>query len=249
MRVSPFLASVSSVSPWCISTRLAEKAGFAATRQFRLLVISLTLAVSLVVVWIFEIGPLLSGRLPPSSAERRHAGPEPVADAGAARIPFDGLLQAVKDGTPFDEADRSYRHLLGCIERAGPEALPGKGRRVGYRKILEAPALYRGQSLRVAGLYVHSDPIRIGAPVSAFPPRPPRGGDGGREWVHRTYLVDPGGDEGYVVDLLERPAFDLRSLVSVDGIFLKLAAYQGRKGPLRAPFLLGREAVPLKEAR
>ncbi len=237
MRVSPFLASVSPVSPWCVSPRLAERAGFTSTRQFRFLVIGLALAVSLVVVWIFEIGPLLSGRLPPSMAEHRHAAPAPAPEVDTARIPFDGILEAVEDGTPFDEADRSYRHLLGCLERAGKETLPGKGRRVGYRKLLEAPSLYRGQSLRVAGLYVHSDPIRIGAPVS------------GREWVHRTYLVDPGGDEGYVVDLLERPAFELRSLVSVDGVFLKLAAYQGRKGPIRAPFLLGREALSLKKGR
>jgi len=235
MRISPFLPSVSSVSPWCISPGLEQKAGFTSTRRFRVLVISLAVVVSITAVWVFEIGPLLSGKLPVSRAEPAPVKEEP--DAGAAHIPFDGLLAEVKDGTPFGEADRSYLHLLGRLEGSRKEALPGKGRRVAYQKLLDAPALYRGQSLRVAGLYVHSDPIRLESPVS------------GREWVHRTWLVDPAGNEGWVVDLLERPAFDLRSIVSVDGIFLKLAAYEGRKGPIQAPFLLGREAVLLKKAR
>jgi len=197
--------------------------------------IGLALAVSLLVVWVFEIGPLLSGKLPVTRAEPTPVKDEP--DAGAAHIPFDGLLTDVKDGTPFGEVDRSYLHLLGLLERSEKEALPGKGRRVGYQKLLEAPSLYRGQSLRIAGLYVHSDPIRLDTPVS------------GREWVYRTWVVDPAGNEGWVVDLLERPAIELRSIVSVDGIFLKLAAYEGKKGPIQAPFLLGRQAVLVEKPR
>src|SRR6185369_3222292 len=135
MRISPFLPSPSPVSPWCVSPRLEERAGFTTTRRFRVLMIGLVLAVSLLVVWVFEIGPLLSGKLPVTRAEPTPVKDEP--DVGAAHIPFDGLLTDVKDGTPFGEVDRSYLHLLGLLERSEKEALPGKGRRVGYQKLLE----------------------------------------------------------------------------------------------------------------
>jgi hypothetical protein len=236
--------SVFAVPPWFIPSPFLLKAedpderkvGFTATRRFRTLVLFLALAASVVVVWVFEIGPLLSGRLPPSRAAAHLANPPAAPEPVGSRILFDGLLAGVRDGTPFDEGEHPYLHLLGRVERSGKEALPGQGTDVDYRALLKDPDHFRGRTLRVAGLLLQSDPIRLDRPVS------------GREWVHRTWLVDPGGDEGYVADLLERPAFAPRSLIAVDGIFLKLGTYEGKRGPRQVPFLLAREAVPVNES-
>ena len=97
-----------------------RKAGFTATRQFRVLVMGLALAVSVLVVWIFEIGPMLSGRSVPRAAARPIESPQhSPEDGGRAVIPFHGVLNSVEDGTPPDEGDGTYLHLLGCLERAG----------------------------------------------------------------------------------------------------------------------------------
>ena len=62
------------------------------------------------------------------------------------------------------------------------------------------------------------------------------------EWVYRTYLTSLNAAEGFVVDFLERPPRleEKRDMVSMDAVFLKLGTYEGNKGPVQAPFFVGK---------
>ena len=95
----------------------------------------------------------------------------------------------------------------------------------------------RGQPVRVTGLFLKSAPIRLDTAI------------GGVEWVYRTYLCSSDGNEGYVFDLLEPPG-DLeprRTVVSVEGVFFKMATYEGARGPVKAPLFLGRSLRLMSE--
>jgi hypothetical protein len=94
----------------------------------------------------------------------------------------------------------------------------------------------RGETVKILALFLTSNPIRVDA------------APGGVNFIHRTYLSDLSGSEGYVVDLLEPPG-DLakKTLVGLDAVFLKLATYEGKNGPVQAPLFLGKSLRTVKE--
>ena len=145
-------------------------------------------------------------------------------------VRFDGMLSKMKDSTPIDDRDEMYLHVVRRVAQgSASEKGSAKPLEIDYSFYSEMPDRLRGLTHKISALYLYSTPLRIAA-------------EGGSvEWVYRTYLADWAMTQGYVVDLLEPPpALKERTPVRIDGVFLKLGTYEGGRGPVQAPFFVGR---------
>lgn len=210
---------------------------FWATRNFRMFIIFGVMGLSLIAVFVLDIGPKLTGQ---KTAKSEKAGlsnafvPPPVAAGGDVK--FEGVLNKVKDGTSIDDQDESYLYLVRYLSRADAATLSQDAKTVDYPTYAKMPVEMRGITTRIGALFLQSNPIRVDA------------APGGVNFIHRTYLSDLSGNEGYVVDLLEPPGdLELRTVVAMDAIFLKLGTYEGRKGAVQAPLFLGKSLRVVKE--
>lgn len=196
---------------------------FWATSSFRWLVIFAVMFLCLVVVLVFDILPKMQGRM------KRETPPPPPLDARDRAIRFDGVLSTVKDGTPIDMSERAYQYLVRHIETTDPESLARAAREVSFVHFGNQPDDLRGETIQIQALLADKYALRLDPPV------------GGREWVYRVILANPFGKEGYTIDLLDAPPeIDRKSLVQVEGIFVKNATYESMDGMKTVPFFLGR---------
>jgi hypothetical protein len=203
---------------------------FTETRAFRLLLLWGIVGASALLVAAVEVRPLLSARA------ARPEPPDPVPEERVV-VPFDGVLDGERDGAPLVPAGDGYLHVVSALDREAGVLLPPPARELKAAHLVRRPDAWRGDRVRLTGLFLGSTPIRLERPVT------------GREWIHRTYFSDPSGDQGFVADLLERPRVRTRGPARVDAVFLRTAEYEGRAGKLIAPLLLAREAIPLVENR
>lgn len=196
---------------------------FWATSSFRWLVIFAVMFLCLVVVLVFDILPKMQGQ------KKRETPPPPPLDARERAIRFDGVLNTVQDGTPIDMSERAYQYLVRHIETTDPESLAKAAREVSFVHFGNQPNDLRGETIKVQALLADTYALRLDPPV------------GGREWVYRAIIVDLSGKEGYTIDLLDAPPkIDRKSLVQVEGIFVKNATYEATSGVKTVPFFLGR---------
>jgi len=203
---------------------------FWATRDFRFLIIVVVMALSVVGVLVFEIGPLLQARGKPLV---RKADPNgwipPKEGEGAREVRFDGVLAKVKDATPVGAPEDPYASLIRSLSKSDPESFAREAKPVDYALYSRMPDALRGVTVRLKALFLDSRPLRL-----------PKA-EGEVEWIYRTYLVDPSGKEGYVVDLIDcPPPLSRRDLVTTEAVFYKLGTYEGNTGVVQAPYLVGR---------
>ena len=192
-----------------------------------------------VIAWlVFDIAPKFSEK--PVRAAKA-PGPDAYVPRAAAPdevrpVKYEGVLEKVKDGTSIDDQDESYQYLVRSLARMEASHLSKEAKSVDYPYYSKLSSELRGQTVKVLALFLQSNPIRIdGAP-------------GGVNFIHRTYLMDLSGNEGYVVDLLEPPGeLETRTLVGMDAVFLKLGTYESKKGSVQAPLLVGRSLRTVKE--
>lgn len=202
---------------------------FWATSSFRWLVIFAVMFLALMVVLVFDIFPKMQGRV------KRETPPPPPLDVRERAIRFDGVLNTVQDGTPIDMGERAYQYLVRHLESTDPESLAKSAKEVSYVHFGNQPNDLRGETVMVQALLADTYALRLDPPV------------GGREWVYRAIIVDLSGKEGYTVDLLDAPPkIDRKSLVQVEGIFVKNATYESMDGARTAPLLLGRRMTLVK---
>jgi hypothetical protein len=185
--------------------------------------------------------PLLLGRqarariVSPSVPEaRQQPGPSAVVRPEDLKAPDESLLAAlekVQDSTPVDELDDSYYAVLESLTRLKSEDLQNPARRIGDAQFYRQPSKLRARVVRIAALFEKSEFLALDRTV------------GGVGFVHRTYLVDTSGDQGFVVDLMDPPpAIESRTLVDTEALFFKIGTFESRKGEIRpTPFLLGRQ--------
>ena len=219
------------------------KPPFWGTKGFRRLVLVGVMGCAVLGVLVFDIGPMLTqgpskvaGTDTKKKVDPNAFVPQPAAVGGTREVKFEGILEKVKDGTPLDDQDESYQYLIRYLARAEAAQISKESKSVDYQYYSKMPVELRGQTVKVMALFLTSNPIRID--------REP----GGVKFIHRTYLTDLRGNEGYVVDLLEPPPqLESRSLVSMDAVFLKLGTYEGKKGPVQAPLLVGKSLRFVKE--
>lgn len=209
-----------------------------ATREFRRLLIVGVMGCAVIGVLVFDIAPKFTQK--PVKAVKA-AGPDAyvpqAAAAGEVRpVKYEGVLEKVKDGTSIDDQDESYQYLVRSLARMEPAHLSKEAKSVDYPYYSKLPAELRGQTVKVLALFLQSNPIRVDA------------APGGVNFIHRTYLMDLSGNEGYVVDLLEAPGeLETRTLVGMDAVFLKLGTYESKKGSVQAPLFVGKSLRVVKE--
>src|SRR5262249_15848760 len=110
-------------------------------------------------------------------------GPRPAAAGGVVK--YEGVLAKVKDGTPIDDQDEPYRYLIRSLSRMDAAQLAKETKTVDYKYYSKMPVEMRGETVKILALFLTSNPIRVDA------------APGGVKFVHRTYLMDLRGDEGY----------------------------------------------------
>ena len=209
-----------------------------ATRNFRLSLTFIVIGLAVVAVFIFDIGPKLTKvktvKDLAKKADPNAFVPPPAGTGGDVK--FEGVLQKVKDGTSIDDQEEAYQYLIRFLSRADASQLAQGSKTVEYPTYAKMPVEMRGYTTKISALFLQSNPIRVdGAP-------------GGVNFIHRTYLSDLSGKEGYVVDLLEPPGeLALTTVVTLDAIFFKLGTYEGKKGSVQAPLFLGKSLRVVKE--
>ncbi|MBV8879321.1 MAG: hypothetical protein JO332_05130 [Planctomycetaceae bacterium] len=209
-----------------------------ATREFRRLLLVGIMGCAVIGVLVFDIAPKFSEK--PVKAVKAQ-GPDAYVPQAAAPgevrpVKYEGVLEKVKDGTSIDDQDESYQYLVRALSRMEPAHLAKEAKSVDYPYYSKLSGELRGQTAKVLALFLQSNPIRIdGAP-------------GGVNFIHRTYLMDLSGTEGYVVDLLEAPGdLEPRTLVGMDAVFLKLGTYESKRGSVQAPLFVGKSLRVVKE--
>ena len=212
------------------------KPPFWATKDFRRFLLVGVMGLAVVAVVIIDIAPKLTAR--PARAEKHDAvGFVPKLAAGEAKmVKFEGILEKVKDGTSIDDQDEPYQYLVRSLSRMDAALVAKDSKTVEYKYYSKMPVEMRGETVKILALFLQSNPIRVDA------------APGGVKFIHRTYLSDLSGAEGYVVDLLEPPGeLAKRTVVGMDAIFLKLGTYEGRNGSIQAPLFLGKSLRTVKE--
>jgi hypothetical protein len=214
------------------------KPPFWATKEFRRFLLVGVMGLAVVAVVIVDIAPKLTQR--PTRVEK-HDPSAFVPQAAGAQTPgivkFEGVLAKAKDGTPIDDQDEPYQYLIRSLSRMDAAQVAKEAKTVDYKYYSKMPAEMRGETVKIVALFLQSNPIRVDA------------APGGIKFIHRTYLADLSGAEGYVVDLLEPPGEDLakRTVVGMDAVFLKLGTYEGRNGSVQAPLFVGKSLRAVKE--
>jgi hypothetical protein len=222
-----------------------KHAPFWTRRSFRMLLLIVIMGVSAIAVLVFEIAPQFRrDAAKPKPKPAQSPPPEEWirdvrAPAGPRTVRFDGVLDKVKDGTSIDERGEAYNYLLQFLKRYEKNPADKPSQEVGYSYLAEMPDVLRGRMIRLRyTLFLRSDAFRLDDKPD------------GIGWVFRTYLMDVSGQEGYVVDLLERPPdLEPKALVEAEALFLKIATYEGMKGPVRTPLFLARAIRPVNEKR
>ncbi|HAK93948.1 MAG TPA: hypothetical protein DCM87_02785 [Planctomycetes bacterium] len=220
---------------------MAVKIRFWETREFRWLVLILVMAAAALAVIIFEIVPMMETRARRDTA-RVEEGFDAALPAGESPIdPGDprrtGMLAGVEDGKEIENSSPQYRALVAYLSAAAPEAIAKEAAPVEHSLFTIAAESLRGRAVRIRGLYLDSFAIALESKA------------GGVEFVYRTFLIDPSGNAGYVVDYIAPPPrFERRALVETEALFFRLGTYEGRRGPKASPHFVGRELRELGEA-
>ena len=203
-----------------------------ATREFRRLLLVGVMGCAVIGVLVFDIAPKFGQKYVPAAKEVDPNAfvPKPPAPGEVREVKYEGVLEKVKDGTPIDDQDESYKYLVRALARTDAAVLAKQAKPVDYAYYAKLPTELRGHPIKIQALFLQSNPIRVdGAP-------------GGVNFIHRTYLIDSiRGNQGFVVDLQEAPG-DLpsKTVVALDAVFLKLGTYEGKLGPVQAPLFLGK---------
>lgn len=214
------------------------KPPFWATRDFRLLIIGISMSLAVLAVLIFDIGPKLTQKpqIPTKTPDPKAYVPAPAAPGAARDLKFEGVLEKVKDGSSIDDQEEPYQYLIRYLARADAAQFSKDPKTVEYPTYAKFPAEMRGETVKIRTLFLQSSPIRVDA------------APGGVNFIHRTYLSNLSGNEGYVVDLLEPPGeLASKTVVDLEAVFFKLGTYEGKKGPVQAPLFLGKGLRVVKE--
>lgn len=220
---------------------MPAKIRFWETREFRWLVLILIMAAAALVVLLFEIIPLMEERARRDTARVEH-GIDAVLPAERIAIdPNDarrtGMLAGVEDGTEIEHSSPQYRALVAYLRAAAPEAIAKEAAPVEHPLFTIAAESLRGRAVRITALYLDSFAIALDTKI------------GDIEFVYRAFLVDPSGNEGYVVDYIAPlPAIERRAPVETEALFFRLGTYEGKRGPKASPHFVGRELRVLPEA-
>ena len=209
-----------------------------ATKEFRRLLIVGVMGCAVIGWMVFDIAPKFTQKAARAGKQTDPNAyvPKPAEPGVVKALKYEGVLEKVKDGSSIDDQDESYQYLIRSLSRMDAAQVGKEAKSVDYAYYSKLPAELRGETVKILALFLQSNPIRVDA------------APGGVNFIHRTYLMDLSGDEGYVVDLLQPPGeLALRTLVGMDAVFLKLGTYESKKGPVQAPLFLGKSLRVVKE--
>jgi hypothetical protein len=209
-----------------------------ATGEFRRSLLLFVMGFAVIGWLVFDVAPKF-GRKPERAQKVQGPNdyvPQAAVPGEVRPMKYEGVLDKVKDGTSIDDQEESYQYLVRTLARMEPAVLSKEAKSVDYPYFSKLTPELRGQTVKILAMFLQSNPIRVdGAP-------------GGVNFIHRTYLMDLSGNEGYVVDLLEPPGeLEARTLVGMDAVFLKLGMYESKRGSVQAPLFVGRSLRVVKE--
>lgn len=138
----------------------------------------------------------------------------------AGEVKFMGLLDNVSD---YDDVaqNQAYAALADWVRHlTDDEAAKIRRDDLDYEALLKNPAELRGEMVRIMGLLVRFEPVRL----------VPGAGPAEVEDAWRGWVVDTSGNECYIFDTLAAPPAvePRRDLIAVEGAFLKIVRYETR---------------------
>jgi len=212
---------------------------FWATRNFRFLLGAGVMCLAVMGVMVFQVGPALNHKATAVKQVAPNAFvPKPAAPGEPQMVKYEGVLNNVQDGTSIDDQEQPYQYLVRALSRMDAAQLAKDAKNVDYQYYSKMPVEMRGETVAIKALFRQPTAIRVDA------------APGGVNFIHRTYLMDLRGDEGYVIDLLEPPGeLPLKAVVGLNAVFFKLGTYEAKKGTVQAPLFVGKSLKVLKEPR
>jgi hypothetical protein len=145
----------------------------------------------------------------------------------------ESALQGVKDFTRPDENESGYKYLVDYL--TNNPSINAQYGNLSYKDAISNPARLRGKFVKVIGLVARITPIRFTD----------------EQFIYRLYLVDTSGDEGFICDVLTKPALKssedaglaYADISEVQGIFYKVAEFLSKRNiQAKVPFIVGKVA-------
>jgi hypothetical protein len=200
------------------------------------------LALLLLVMVFFAL--MFRGRTP-RVLERVFATP-PAVDDGmlAARhddvaTRLEGAWQDPADGAPFAETPGYARILRKLTDHVRPGDMPADPPLFDRALAVRAPELQRSEIVKVRGIVAGHWAQKLEHPVFQLTD------------VWRVFLADNDGEDGIVVDVVERPPAltEHRDTVEFTGHFYRLVGYETQKGQhVEIPYLMARSLTIVADA-
>jgi hypothetical protein len=168
-----------------------------------------------------------------------------VVDSATRPRPFQGLLDGAQDGAPIDGLDTTkptdpYRMLMWNLKRYSVAEVSSLAETVSADDLVNSPDVWRGRFVRATGVLIRPAEIqRLGTNEAGYENR----------W--RGFLVDDDSGNAIAFDLFDKPdkEFDRTDVVTLEGVFLQVVAYEARGGTKRVPFLEAKSVRPFTGER
>src|SRR5687768_294584 len=137
---------------------------FWATKEFRRFLLVGFMGTAVIAWVIFDIAPKFTNR-PTRTVKTDPNGfvPQPAAPGAPTVMKFEGVLDKVKDGTPIDDQDEPYQYLVRSLSRMDAALVAKDAKAVDYKYYSKMPVEMRGETVKILGLFLQSNPIRVDA--------------------------------------------------------------------------------------
>jgi len=201
-------------------------------------------ALGLLLLLVLFVMLTFRGRVP-KAVDRVFAAPPASEEVLAERREkvgkiLGGALHDPPDGAPFLETPGYQRLMRKMIDHVRPEDVVKDAPLLDYDLALRSPELQRGETVKVRGIVLAQDAIKLSQPLFELTD------------VWRVVLTDSNGDNGVIVDMPARPPLleEKRDIVEVVGLFYRLVTFESKKGQTSTtPYLVARELVVVPEVR
>jgi hypothetical protein len=199
----------------------------------------------LLLLMVFFMLTFRGGKVP-VAVERVFATPSQIDDAQlqerrkvvAERL--HGAWHDVPDGAPWTESAGYGRLLFSLVDHVQNNQAVTDPPLFDYDAAIRAPDFQRSETVKLRGVVIDYLAIKLDHPVFQITD------------VWRAFGSDGMGDQGFVVDFLEKPPplEERRQLVEIVGQFYRTVSFTSETGEKRVvPYFLGRSVRVLPEER
>src|SRR5436190_4105856 len=136
-----------------------------ATGEFRRSILLFVMGFAVIGWLVFDVAPKFSQK--PVRAQKVQGPdayvPQAAAPGEARSVRYEGVLEKVKDGTSIDDQDQPYQYVVRALSRMDAAQMTKDAKAVDYQYFSKMPVEMRGETVKITGLFLQSNPIRVDA--------------------------------------------------------------------------------------